>query len=70
MKVPKDPATALRKLVAKGQTWQQRCEKTADLLAGKRISAKLREQAQETATELQATVEAVQGVAKTLAGLR
>ena len=70
MKVPKDPATALRKLVAEGQSWQQRCEKTAELIANKKISGKLREQARETAAELQATIKAVQGVAKTLAGLK
>jgi hypothetical protein len=70
MKIADDPSTALRQLVAEGETWKQRCQKTADLIAGKaKISAKLRDQIQETAGELQAMAKAVQGVAKRLAGL-
>ena len=71
MKVADDLETALHQLVAEGETWQQRCEKTAELIAGKaKISAKLREQAKETADELQAMAKAVQSVAKTLAAVK
>ena len=70
MKVADDPDAALRQLVAEGETWKQRCEMTSNLIAGKsKISAKLRDQAKETADELQATAKVVQGVAKTLAAL-
>jgi len=70
MKIADDLGTALRQLVAEGGTWQQRCEMTADLLAGKtKISAKLREQARDAAGELQAVVKVVQGVARRLAAL-
>jgi len=69
MKIADDLGTALRQLVAEGETWQQRCEMTADQIAGKKISAKLREHAQETAGELQAVVKVVQGVARRLAAL-
>jgi len=70
MKVADDLETALHQLVAEGETWKQRCDMTANLIAGKaKIPAKLREQAKETADELQAMAKAVQGVAKTLAAL-
>jgi len=70
IKIADDAETALRQLVAEGETWQQRCERTAEQFAGKgRISAKLRKRAKDTATELQAMAKAVQDVAKTLAGL-
>jgi hypothetical protein len=71
MKVADDPDAALRQLVAEGETWKQRCEKTAEQIVGKaKISAKLREQAKETAAQLQATIKVAQGVAKTLATLK
>jgi len=71
MKVSDDPGTALRHLVAEGETWKQRCEKTAEQISNKaKMSAKLREQAQDTAAALQATIKVIQGVAKGLAALK
>jgi hypothetical protein len=70
MKIADDPTTALRQLVAEGENLAKRCEMTSDLIAGKaELSAKLREQVQETAGELHAVVKAVQGVAKRLAAV-
>ena len=70
MKVADDLETALHQLVAEGETWQKRCEMTANLIAGKaKISAKLRKQAKDTAAQLQTMAKAVQDAAKTLAAL-
>ena len=66
-----DLETALHQLVAEGETWKQRCEKTAELFDGKtKLSAKLRKQAKDTAAQLQTMAKAVQDVAKTLVALK
>ena len=69
MKIADDLETALHQLVAEGETWKQRCEMTAELVAAKKVSAKLRKQAKETAAQLQVMAKAVEEVAKTLAAL-